>query len=124
MIWLFSLLVIVSCNNPNVKKNTVKDQSTNETMKVKAKMPVEWSKNANIYEVNLRQYSEEGSLQAFAQQLPRLKEMGVDILWFMPIHPISEKNKKGSLGSYYAISNYKEVNHEFGIGRASGRERV
>lgn len=114
MICLFSILLMVSCNNANSNKAADGEKSVNKTAKAEAKLPVKWSKNANIYEVNLRQYSEEGTLKAFAQQLPRLKEMGVDILWFMPIHPISEKNKKGSLGSYYAISNYKEVNPEFG----------
>jgi len=74
----------------------------------------EWSKNANIYEVNIRQYTEEGSFNAFAAHLPRLKELGVDILWLMPIHPISKKNRKGSLGSYYAVQNYKGVNPDFG----------
>lgn len=74
----------------------------------------EWSRNAVIYEVNLRQYTDEGTLRAFDKELPRLKELGVDILWFMPIHPISEKNRKGTLGSYYAVRDYKGVNPEFG----------
>lgn len=74
----------------------------------------EWSRNATIYEVNIRQYTEEGTFNAFAESLPRLKEMGVKILWFMPIHPIGEKNRKGSLGSYYAVKDYKAVNPEFG----------
>jgi alpha-amylase len=74
----------------------------------------EWAKDANIYEVNIRQYTPEGTFAAFKNHLPRLKEMGVDILWFMPIHPISEKRRKGSLGSYYAISDYSKVNPRFG----------
>jgi len=74
----------------------------------------DWTQNANIYEVNLRQYTKEGTLQAFAKELPRLKKMGVDILWFMPIHPIGEKNRKGPLGSYYAVKDYKAVNPEYG----------
>ncbi len=74
----------------------------------------EWSRNAVIYEVNTRQYTPEGTFKAFAGQLPRLKELGVDILWFMPIHPISELNRKGELGSYYAVRDYKGVNPEFG----------
>src|SRR5438045_3066496 len=61
---------------------------------------VAWSKNANIYEVNIRQYTKEGTFKAFAAHLPRLKKMGVDILWLMPIQPIGEKNRKGTLGSY------------------------
>ena len=75
---------------------------------------VEWSHNANIYEVNLRQYTKEGTINAFAAQLPRLKKMGVDILWIMPVQPIGEKNRKGTLGSYYAVRNYTAVNPEFG----------
>ncbi|MDX1665746.1 MAG: alpha-amylase family glycosyl hydrolase [Saprospiraceae bacterium] len=74
----------------------------------------EWSKNAVIYEVNIRQYTEEGTFRAFADHLPRLKELGVDILWLMPIHPIGLKNRKGSLGSYYAVKDYLAVNPEFG----------
>ena len=74
----------------------------------------DWSRNAVIYEVNTRQYTPEGTFNAFAANLPRLKKLGVDILWFMPIHPISEKNRKGSLGSYYAVQDYKAVNPEFG----------
>lgn len=74
----------------------------------------EWSKNAVIYEVNIRQYTPEGTFRAFAEHLPRLKDLGVDILWLMPIHPIGEKNRKGTLGSYYAVKDYYGVNPEFG----------
>ncbi|RPI70311.1 MAG: alpha-amylase, partial [Ignavibacteriales bacterium] len=73
-----------------------------------------WSYNSTIYEVNLRQYTEEGTFKSFEEHLPRLKEMGVEILWFMPIHPIGEKNRKGSLGSYYSIQDYTAVNPEHG----------
>lgn len=73
-----------------------------------------WAKNANIYEVNIRQYTPEGTFVAFARHLPRLQAMGVDILWFMPIFPISEKKRKGALGSYYAVSDYTAVNPQFG----------
>ncbi len=74
----------------------------------------EWSKNAVIYEVNIRQYTPEGTFNAFATHLPRLKELGVKVLWLMPVNPISEKNRKGSLGSYYSIADYKGINSEFG----------
>jgi|AntRauTorcE11897_2_1112592.scaffolds.fasta_scaffold04348_2 glycosidase len=74
----------------------------------------EWTKSANIYEVNIRQYSPEGTFNAFKKDLPRLKKMGVDILWLMPIHPIGVKNRKGKLGSYYSIQDYKGVNPSFG----------
>ena len=74
----------------------------------------EWSKNATIYEVNIRQYTPEGTFKSFESHLPRLKKMGVDIIWLMPIHPIGEKNRKGSLGSYYSVKDFKGINPEFG----------
>ncbi len=76
--------------------------------------PPEWSYAANIYEVNIRQYTPEGTFEAFRQHLPRLKKMGVDILWLMPIHPISVPKRKGTLGSYYAVSDFRAVNPLFG----------
>lgn len=76
--------------------------------------PPDWSYNKAIYEVNVRQYSNEGTFKAFDKHLPRLKELGADILWFMPINPIGGKNRKGTLGSYYSVKNYKEINPEFG----------
>jgi glycosidase len=74
----------------------------------------DWITTTNIYEVNLRQYTEEGTINAFVQHLSRLKDMGVETLWFMPITPIAQKNKKGTLGSYYACSDYTSVSEEFG----------
>jgi cyclomaltodextrinase len=74
----------------------------------------EWSKNATIYEVNVRQYTPEGTFKAFENHLPRLKKMGVDIIWLMPIHPIGEKNRKGTLGSYYSVKDFYGINSEFG----------
>ncbi|MFM7709564.1 MAG: alpha-amylase family glycosyl hydrolase [Ferruginibacter sp.] len=67
-----------------------------------------------IYEVNLRQYTPEGTMAAFQTHLPRLQRMGVTILWFMPIHPIGQQNRKGTLGSYYSIRDYTAVNPELG----------
>ncbi len=73
-----------------------------------------WTKNATIYEANIRQHSKEGSFKKFEAYLPELKKMGVKVIWIMPINPIGEKNRKGSLGSYYAVRDYKGVNPEFG----------
>lgn len=73
-----------------------------------------WMKDAVIYEVNVRQYTDAGTFDAFATHLPRLKALGVDVLWFMPIFPISQLNRKGTLGSPYSIADYKAVNPEFG----------
>jgi hypothetical protein len=70
--------------------------------------------NSVVYEMNVRQYTPEGTFAAAQKQLPRLKDLGVDILWLMPIHPIGVEGRKGSLGSYYAIKDYKAVNPEFG----------
>ncbi len=75
---------------------------------------VDWSRQSNIYEVNIRQYTPEGTFTAFERHLPRLQAMGVDILWFMPIQPIGVKNRKGTLGSNYSVSDYVAVNPEFG----------
>lgn len=76
--------------------------------------PVEWAKDAVIYEVNVRQYTEEGTFNAFSQHLQTLKDMGITTLWFMPIYPISETKRSGVLGSYYSITDYRAVNPEFG----------
>ena len=73
-----------------------------------------WAATTNIYEVNTRQYTTEGTFNAFSREMPRLKEMGVETLWFMPITPIARKNKKGSLGSPYACSDYTSINPELG----------
>ena len=73
-----------------------------------------WSYDSNIYEVNLRQYTYEGTFNAFANELPRLRDMGIEILWFMPVTPISMDKRKGTLGSYYACSDYTATNPEFG----------
>ena len=100
------LCLLFSCNensSPNFT-NTMEPDFT----------PVDWSHSTNIYEVNLRQYTPEGTINAFAIHLPRLKEMGVETLWFMPITPIAQKNKKGTMGSYYACADYTSVADEFG----------
>ncbi len=76
--------------------------------------PSEWKHTTNIYEVNVRQYTPEGTFKAFEKHLPRLKNMGVETIWFMPITPIAQQNKKGSLGSPYAAYDYTSINPEFG----------
>ncbi len=74
----------------------------------------EWSKNAVMYEVNVRQYSQEGTFKAVTKDLPRIKSLGVDVLWIMPIHPIGVKNRKGEMGSYYSVQNYTEISKDYG----------
>lgn len=94
-----------------------KEEEKAATAPVKTEPPA-WISQSNIYEVNVRQYTPEGTFKAFSAALPRLKEMGVEILWFMPITPISEKDRKGeagrALGSYYAVADYRGINPEFG----------
>lgn len=73
-----------------------------------------WSANDVIYELNTRQFTQKGTFNAALKHLDRLHMIGVDIIWFMPIHPISEKNRKGELGSPYAVSDYTKVNPNYG----------
>ena len=96
------------CNTDLVEAQTLVETPVRE------KTVPEWSQNLTIYEVNLRQYSSSGTFKDFESHLPRLKEMGVGILWFMPVSPIGEKNRKCSLGSYYSVRDYMAVNPEFG----------
>ena len=70
--------------------------------------------NAVIYEVNVRQFSEAGTFQEVTANLPRLKRLGIDVLWLMPIHPIGKKNRKGTVGSYYSVQNYHAIDPSYG----------
>lgn len=120
MIKLFSAiaaasLFLTSCTNTADSHNTNADSSRKDTTTV-ANVdghPL-WIMQGNIYEVNVRQYTPEGTFKAFAGHLQRLKDMGVQTLWFMPIQPVGKEGRKGALGSYYAISDYRSVNPEFG----------
>jgi alpha-amylase len=103
---LFFVLININNTNAQLKKTTKK--MTNSFKKAS------WINNTDVYEVNLRQYSKDGTFNAFLQELPRLKQMGVSTLWFMPITPIAQKNKKGTLGSQYACSDYTSISPEFG----------
>lgn len=99
-----TLLFLFSCTGADTENTAVESIF----------LPPEWAVNATIYEVNIRQYSPEGTFRAFAEDLPRLQRMGVKILWLMPIHPIGEIERKGTLGSYYSIRDYTAINPEFG----------
>lgn len=128
--WLCSTLLflsLMSCGDNTRKQH---QEETPEAFEEPTEVPpieesegsygsehIDWAKNAVIYEVNVRQYSEKGDFAGFEAHLPRLKELGVDVLWFMPIHPIGVKNRKeteASMGSYYAVKDYKAVNPDFG----------
>ena len=102
-----AIIFFASCNNGTT---TIQ----NKDSVIVAKGHPDWILQGNIYEVNVRQYTPEGTFKAFAKHLDRLKNMGVQTLWFMPINPISKKERKGSLGSYYAVSDYTAINPEYG----------
>ncbi len=108
LLWIFLTLSLItfSCKNPVANKPQTQ-------MGEYPRLP-DWEKNATIYEVNLRHYTPEGTFTSFEKELPRLKDMGIDILWFMPIHPISLKNRKDALGSPYAVADYTGVNPDYG----------
>lgn len=108
---ILAIAIIGSLNS--CKKQSNQSENLMDSIQYKKSIP-EWAKNCNIYEVNTRQYTPEGTFKAFQKQLPRLKEMGVDIIWMMPINPIGVKNRKGTLGSYYSIQNYEKINPEYG----------
>ena len=124
---LLGILLVISCKTE--KKESVKN--TEETTKEIAGISPEIMESAVIYEANIRQYSTEGSFDAFTKDIPQLKKLGVKIIWIMPIFPISETKRKATggdfaskiedpeerkkaLGSYYAVSDFTKVNPEFG----------
>lgn len=111
---LSALMLATACRD--TQQNQTENTTTLADSSVQSKRPPEpdWAKNATIYEVNTRQFSPEGNFKAVENQLPRLKELGADIIWLMPIFPISQKNKKGTLGSPYAVADYKAVNPAYG----------
>ncbi|MHC1774501.1 MAG: alpha-amylase family glycosyl hydrolase [Lentimicrobium sp.] len=106
------LLAAVNYTVVSGRQNVTVDNPA-EGARIQVKHPG-WSKNLNIYEINIRQFTPEGTFTALEAHLPRLKELGTDILWLMPIHPVGKLNRKGTLGSYYAVSDYKGVNPEYG----------
>ncbi len=118
------ILVISGFNLQSCQENNAEPQKTSSKEKVekdnyqpesyiKLSHP-EWSKNATIYQLNTRQFTPEGTFAAAQNELDRLKELGADIIWLMPIHEIGAKNRKGSLGSPYSVKDYYSVNPEFG----------
>ena len=130
-VWLgvFMCLLLSACQQSTSENSTITSEPVKVTH-IPGALP-DWAKNAAIYEVNVRQYTPEGTFNAFAENLPRLKEMGIDLLWLMPIHPISMTNRKATpdimieevkdveekkkyLGSPYSVSDYRAINPEFG----------
>ena len=98
----FLLIILASCQSQTASIDTTTDGHP------------DWIMQGNIYEVNIRQYTPEGTFKAFEAHLDRLRDMGVHTLWFMPIQPISKVDRKGTLGSYYAVADYTGINPEYG----------
>lgn len=122
-----ALVLLASCKNEPQPQKEVKEVATEELAPVSNDL----METAVIYEANIRQYSEEGTFDAFTEDIPQLKELGVKIIWLMPVHPISEARRKAQgdlnvediedpeerkkyLGSYYAVADYTAVNPEYG----------
>ncbi|MEO0473195.1 MAG: alpha-amylase family glycosyl hydrolase, partial [Bacteroidota bacterium] len=110
IIALVAVFALISCQN----RASQQPASTDAIPAVVQTNAPKWEKNATIYEVNLRHYTPEGTFASFEAHIPRLKKMGIDVLWFMPIHPVSVKNRKGELGSPYAVADYKDTNPDYG----------
>ncbi|GAA4320404.1 alpha-amylase family glycosyl hydrolase [Pontixanthobacter gangjinensis] len=125
---LMLISFLVSCKNE--PKNDPEQETKKDSLSL-APVSNEMLESAVIYEANIRQYSPEGSFDAFTKDIPQLKELGVKVIWLMPMYPISEKNRKATgdkdvedikdpeerkkyLGSYYSISDYSAVNPEHG----------
>jgi len=109
---LFLLFFNYSCNK-KTSDNSKNEERYKPKNFVELKHPA-WSKNATIYEVNIRQFTPEGNFKAFEAHLPRIKAMGIDIIWLMPINPIGIEKRKGTLGSEYSVKDYYGINPEFG----------
>ncbi|MEN8816929.1 MAG: alpha-amylase family glycosyl hydrolase [Nonlabens sp.] len=124
---LLVLSLVFACKDDNKEELVVE-----ETI-IKDYRPIqdEDLENAIIYEANIRQYSPEGTFNEFTKDIPQLKELGVKVIWLMPVFPISEKNRKAKgdllvediknpkerekyLGSYYAVADYEKVNPDLG----------
>ena len=109
-----SIVLAIFLITPIVFINHVYGKNVNNAKDSTIVVHPSWSRNATIYEINERQFSQQGTFDAIIPQLPRLKKMGVKIIWLMPINPIGKKNRKGPLGSYYSVQNYLKVNPHYG----------
>ncbi|MFT4524531.1 MAG: glycosidase [Bacteroidia bacterium] len=110
---ILSLAFLISCGGQ--EKPTETADNSEVTADTVATVSSDWHNNSVIYEVNLRQMTEEGTFKSFQDQhLDRLEDLGVEILWFMPIFPIGEEKRKGTMGSYYAVQDYQATNPEHG----------
>lgn len=99
-----ALLTVAACGRPDAPAAAAPPLASHP----------DWARDAVIYEVNIRQFTPEGTFRALLPHLARLDDLGVDILWLMPVQPIGVDRRKGTLGSYYSIADYRATNPEFG----------
>jgi glycosidase len=115
LIGVFGLLLLVlAIGLIACQPRKVSEEQEVKVRPVSTVVTPEWAKDATIYEVNTRQFTASGTFDSIVPHLSRLKALGVDILWFMPVHPIGKLNRKEGLGSYYSVQDYKGINPEFG----------
>jgi alpha-amylase len=105
-LFLSLFIVLMGCNQPQEKKEVIGFPE--------GSIAPAWTRNASIYEVNIRQFTPEGTINAFSEHLPEIKALGTDILWLMPIFPLGNENRKGGMGSAYSVKDYRAVNPDFG----------
>ncbi len=111
---LVILFLFTACKQKNTTNSSANTIVSTAVKKQYAPITNSDIESAVIYEANIRQYSPEGTFEAFTKDIPQLKKLGVKIIWLMPIFPISTTKSKGSLGSYYAVADYTKINPEFG----------
>ncbi len=109
---MMGLFLLAACSNPQ-PADKFEDPDALEALPDGLYTP-DWVKSATIYEANVRQHTEKGDFRALRSDLQRISDMGINVLWLMPIHPIGELNRKGGKGSYYSVRDYKGLNPEFG----------
>ena len=123
-----AMLLLFSCSNAPADRDSAEAKAVNGTDTSDALVHPAWSQNAVIYEMNVRQHTPEGNLQGAMSDLARIKQLGVDVIWLMPVHPIGEVNRKGgendnnrlvepgspSLGSPYSVQDYLALNPDYG----------
>ena len=109
-----AFFILISTSLNSCKQGDTKYDAVYEPKKYVELAHPNWSKNATIYELNVRQFTKEGTFKAVEKHLPRLQKMGIDIIWLMPVHPIGIKNRKGTLGSEYSVKDYYAINPEYG----------
>jgi len=106
---------LLACQNQNTETSVAKaEEADHEKESIDMGMHPDWTLHSSIYEINIRQHTPEGTLNAMREKLPELQKLGVKILWLMPVQPIGQEKRKGGLGSYYSIQDYTAVNPEFG----------